>query len=99
VEDVSRRVTAQGTDRVSSWAGPGTGSAEGAPAGPAAQRQGKDSQAASSSRRSFAVAASAIIGISHTGGRQPANIVTRAGDVNSTVRPDAPPVQLSPGRQ
>jgi hypothetical protein len=67
VEDVSRIISTQGTDRVSSWVGPGTGSVEGAPAGPASQRRGKDSQVASSSMHSFAVAASAIIGISHTG--------------------------------
>ncbi len=90
MEDVSRKVNTQGTDRVSSWAGPGTGSAEGTPAGPAAQRQGKDSQAASSSPHSCAVAASAIIGIGHTGGRLYASVVTRGGDVNRTVRAVAP---------
>jgi hypothetical protein len=67
VEDVSRVITTQRTDRVSSWAGPGTWSAAGAPAGPDARRRGQDSQAASSSMHSFAVAASAIIGFSHTG--------------------------------
>jgi hypothetical protein len=65
VEDVGRVVSTQGTNGVSSWAGPGTGSGEGAPAGPDPQRQGKDSQAASSSMPSFAVAASAIHGIGH----------------------------------
>jgi hypothetical protein len=62
---VSGMVNTQGTDRVSSWAGPGTGSGEGAPAGLDPQRRGKDSQAASSSMHSLTVAASAIHGIGH----------------------------------
>jgi hypothetical protein len=53
--------------RVSNWAAPGTESGEEALAGPDARRLGKGLHAASSSTGSSSVAASAIIGISHTG--------------------------------
>jgi hypothetical protein len=55
-----------GDARVSSWAAPGTGIDTGVPAGPDAQRRGRDWQVASSSTTSCAVAASAMSSISDT---------------------------------
>lgn len=60
-------VRIQGKDEVSSWGVPTTGNDEAAPARPDAQRRETDWQTASSSTDSFAVAISAINGISHTG--------------------------------
>jgi hypothetical protein len=60
-------IRAPGAEQVSSWAAPGSGSGGGAPAGPDARRRGRDWHGASSSTGSFAVAASAMMGISDTG--------------------------------
>src|SRR5882724_253902 len=56
-----------GEERVNSWAAPGTGSDTGAPAGPDARRRRRDWQVVSSLTTSFAVEASAMSAISHTG--------------------------------
>jgi hypothetical protein len=65
-----RVIRAPGVEQVSSWAAPGSGSGRGAPAEPDARRRGGDWHGAFSSTGSFAVAASAMIGISDTWARK-----------------------------
>jgi hypothetical protein len=60
-------IRAPKAEQVSRWAAPGSGSGGGAPAGPDARRRGRDWHGASSSTGSFAVAASAMMGLSATG--------------------------------
>jgi hypothetical protein len=72
--------------RISNWTAPSIGNDTGAPAGPDARRRGTDWQVVSSSTTSLAVAASAMSGISDTGGGDVhSNVVKRTVDVNPST--------------